>query len=109
MIPQNFGKNWCEAVWFFCFFQKSRIFAFYFQIIKIMATALQRQVLITVPMGDWDVFTKLAKQFKWATTTEDIQVLTPNKTTQKAIDEAYSGKKLKRYTSVDKLLADCLN
>jgi len=75
-----------------------------------MATALQKQVIVTIPMGDWDVFTKLAKQFKWVTVvTKDTPLLTPNKTTQKAIDEAYSGKKLKRYTSVDKLLSDCLN
>ena len=75
-----------------------------------MATALQKQVLVTVPMSDWDVFTKLTKQFKWKTAArEDTTLLMPNETTQKAIDEAYSEKKRKRYTSVDKLLADCLN
>ena len=34
--------------------------------------------------------------------------LTPNETTKKAIKEANNHKKLKGYTSVDELLADCL-
>jgi len=33
----------------------------------------------------------------------------PNETTKKAIKEADNHKKLKGYTSIDSLLADCLN
>ena len=32
-----------------------------------MRTAMQNQIIVTIPMGDLDVFTRLAKQFKWVT------------------------------------------
>jgi hypothetical protein len=37
----------------------------------------------------------------------DVELI-PNETTKKAIKEANNHKQLKGYTSVDKLLADCL-
>jgi len=37
-----------------------------------MATATMQRMTIDIPMRDMDFFSKLAKQFKWATTPQEV-------------------------------------
>ena len=75
-----------------------------------MATATLRQVTVTMPMGDMDFFASLAKKLSWTTSTVvDAPSLQPNATTLKALEEISGKKKLKRYNTVDSLMADLMN